>query len=288
MAIYAIGDIQGCYQQLKQLLINIQFNSDTDQLWFTGDLINRGPESLETLRFLHSLRDNITITLGNHDLHLLATAFHHRRPGRKDTLTDILEAPDQNLLIEWLRQQPLIHHDADLNVTMLHAGIHPEWSIAKAQSLASEVEQILRDDNQHIGFYQHMYGDKPSHWSDKLNGWSRLRFITNVLARLRYCDASGKLALNPKGEPGTQAEGYHPWYEIESRVSRNDKIIFGHWSTLDYKSDIYTRHNVFPIDTGCLWGGYLTALRIDIEPFERIKLDCPVSQKPISINKTKK
>jgi len=288
MATYAIGDIQGCYQQLEQLLNKIQFNSDTDKLWFTGDLINRGPDSLATLRLLYSLRDNVTTVLGNHDLHLLATAFHHKRPGKKDTLTEILEAPDRLQLLDWLRHQPLIHHDSDLDVTILHAGIHPDWSIAKAQALSSEVLQILRDDTQYVRFYQHMYGDKPNQWSEKLNSWPRFRFITNVLTRLRYCDTSGRLALGPKGAPGTQAEGFHPWYEIENRVSRNDRIIFGHWSTLDYESDIYTKHNVFPIDTGCLWGGKLTALRIDVEPFVRIQLDCPVSKKPTGLSKTKK
>ena len=280
MATYAIGDIQGCYQQLKQLLIKIQFNADKDELWFTGDLINRGPESLETLRFIHSLRDNTSIVLGNHDLHLLATAYHHKHPGKKDTLEELLNAPDLNMLLDWLRHQPLIHHDDTLSITMLHAGLHPAWSITKAKELASEVEKILQDDDKHIGFYQHMYGDKPHQWSDKLNSWSRLRFITNILTRLRYCTPSGETSLNPKGTPGTQPDGFHPWYEINNRVSRDDKIIFGHWSTLNFTDDIYTQHNVYPIDTGCLWGGKLTALRIDVTPFERIQLDCPTAQKP--------
>jgi len=283
MATYAIGDVQGCYQQLEQLLEKIHFNHDTDRLWFTGDLVNRGPHSLKTLRLIHSLRDNATVVLGNHDLHLLATAYHHKRPGKKDTLEDLLDAPDLYDLLHWLRHQPLIHHDSDLNVTMLHAGIHPNWSISKALSLAAEVEKILQDDESHIGFYRHMYGDKPHQWTDNLNSWSRWRFITNVFTRLRYCDKSGKLSLGPKGTPGTQPDNTHPWYEISDRVSRSEAIIFGHWSTLDFTNDIYTRHNVFPIDTGCLWGGKLTAMRIDITPFERIALDCPESQKPNGI-----
>ena len=280
MATYAIGDIQGCYQQLEQLLNNIQFDQKTDRLCFTGDLVNRGPDSLKTLRFIRSLEGSANVVLGNHDLHLLATAYHHKRPGKKDTLDDLLDAPDLFELLGWLRHQPLLHHDSTLKVTMIHAGLHPDWSIDKAQSLASEVEDILSDDDKHIGFYQHMYGDKPQQWSDNLNGWSRLRFITNALTRLRYCDATGKPTLNPKGTPGTQPDGFLPWYEIENRMSLNDKVIFGHWSTLDFTDDIYTRHNVYPIDTGCLWGGKLTALRIDVEPFERITLDCPMSQKP--------
>ena len=288
MATYAIGDIQGCCQQLEQLLEKIQFSRNDDQLWFTGDLINRGPHSLDTLRLIHSLRDNVTVVLGNHDLHLLATAYHHKHPGKKDTLDELLDAPDLYQLLDWLRLQPLIHHDSDLNITMLHAGIHPDWSISKAQSLASEVEKILQSNDKHIGFYQHMYGDKPYQWSEKLNSWPRLRYITNILTRVRYCDLTGKISLSPKGTPGTQPDGYFPWYEIKNRASKNDKIIFGHWSTLDYKSDIYTKHNVYPIDTGCLWGGKLTALRIDVEPFERIELDCPTSQKPNDFTNAKK
>lgn len=284
MATYAIGDIQGCHQQLVQLLSKIHFNQDSDQLWFTGDLTNRGPRSLETLRLIYSLRDNITVILGNHDLHLLATAYHHKHPGKKDTFSDILQAPDKQKLLDWLRHQSLIHQDKILNVTMIHAGIHPGWSIAKAKTLSLEVEKILQHNEKHIGFYEHMYGDKPVQWSDGLNSWSRLRFITNVLTRSRYYDGSDRLHLNPKGMPGTQAQGYYPWYEIEHRKSRDERIIFGHWSTLDFTVDIYAKHNVFPIDTGCLWGGKLTALRIDVEPFERIQINCPTLQKPGGYN----
>ena len=244
MATYAIGDIQGCYQQLKSLLNKINFNTDRDSLWFTGDLINRGPDSLETLRFIYSIRDNISVVLGNHDLHLLATAYHHKHPGKKDTLAEMLDAPDLFILLDWLRQQPLIHHDSDLDVAMLHAGIHPKWSIDRAIKLSREVEETIQDYKKHLGFYQHMYGDKPHDWSDDLTGWTRLRYITNAFSRMRYCDPTGSLALNPKGAPGTQPEGYLPWYEVKERVSRDTRIIFGHWSTLDYTSDIYLKYNV--------------------------------------------
>lgn len=278
MAIYAIGDVQGCHDQLNQLLQKIDFREDRDRLWFTGDLVNRGPRSLQTLRMIRSMDANVTVVLGNHDLHLLATAYDHQKPGKKDTLDAILAAPDREDLLTWLRYRPLIHVDKDLGLSMVHAGLHPQWSLDQAQSLAREVESVLRSDR-HITFYQHMYGDKPRKWSDDLNGWPRLRFITNTLTRLRYCDETGKIQLNAKGAPGTQPEGLRPWFEIQSRRSKKDQIIFGHWSTLALLKD-YRFKNVFPLDTGCLWGGRLTALRIDQEPFSYTSVDCPQSQKP--------
>ena len=280
MAVYAIGDIQGCHDQLVQLLRIINFRDDRDQLWFTGDLVNRGPKSLQTLRTIKSLGSNAIVVLGNHDLHLLATAYDHLKPGRKDTLDDILAAPDRDEILTWLRSLPLIHVDNKLGLSMVHAGLHPEWSLAEAQSLAREVESVLRSDK-HLKFYKHMYGDKPRSWTDDLKGWPRLRFITNIFTRLRYCDESGKAMLNTKGAPGTQPKGLHPWFEIESRRSKNERIIFGHWSTLALLNG-YEYSNVYPLDTGCLWGGKLTALRIDEEPFTRTSVDCPESQHPKS------
>ncbi len=280
MAIYAIGDIQGCHDQLVHLLDTINFKTDRDRLWFTGDLVNRGPESLLTLRMIKSMDANVTVVLGNHDLHLLATAYGHLKPGKKDTIDDILAAPDREELLMWLRSRPLIHVDNDPGFAMVHAGLHPDWSLEEALSLAGEVESVLRSDK-HVSFYEHMYGDKPRSWSKKLEGWSRLRFITNIFTRLRYCDNEGKARLNAKGAPGTQPKGLHPWFEIKSRRSKNSRIIFGHWSTLAVLKD-YTYTNVYPLDTGCLWGGKLTALRIDEEPFTRISIDCPESQKPQS------
>lgn len=278
MATYAIGDIQGCYDELKRLLHEINFNADKDKLWFTGDLVNRGPKSLQTLRFIHSLGENATIVLGNHDLHLLATAFDHERPGKKDTFDDILKAPDREKLLQWLRTLPLIYTDEDTGLVLVHAGLHPRWDIEKAQLLAREVESVLQSDK-HIQFYKCMYGDKPSTWSDDLTGWARTRYITNIFTRLRYCTPEGKIALGCKREPGTQPAGFHPWFSLEHRASRTSPIIFGHWSTLVLSKDI-EYPNVYPLDTGCLWGGHLTALRIDTAPYEVHRLDCQKAVTP--------
>ena len=285
MATYAIGDVQGCYDELQALLTQIKYNSDSDQLWFCGDLVNRGPKSLKTLRFIRSLEDNAITVLGNHDLHLLATAYDHRKPGKKDTFDAILQADDCYDLLDWLRQQHLVFHNKDKNITMLHAGIHPDWSITKTLQLANEIEQLLQSDN-HINFYKHMYGDKPLLWSDNLSGWSRYRFITNTLTRLRYCDKQGKPALNAKGPPGTQPEHLLPWYEIPNRQSQFDDIIFGHWSTLPH-AGLSSINNTYALDSGCLWGGLLTAMRIDKKPFEYTRLACPGAQKPTAKYKKK-
>jgi bis(5'-nucleosyl)-tetraphosphatase (symmetrical) len=278
MAIYAIGDIQGCYDELLQLLEKIKYRGDRDRLWFTGDLVNRGPKSLQTLRMIRAMDANAVTVLGNHDLHLLATAYDHQQPGKKDTIDDILAAPDREPLFDWLRSRPLMHVDKDLDLVMVHAGLHPDWTIEKAQSLAHEVESVLRSDK-HAVFYRHMYGDKPRKWSDDLKGWSRLRYITNIFTRLRYCDESGATSMGTKGAPGTQPKGLHPWFEIGSRRSKHNQIIFGHWSTLALLNE-YPYSNVYPLDTGCLWGGRLTAMRIDEKPFSKTSIDCPETQKP--------
>ncbi len=278
MAIYAIGDVQGCYDELLQLLDKINYREDRDRLWFTGDLVNRGPKSLQTLRLISAMGANAVTVLGNHDLHLLATAYDHQKPGKKDTIDDILTAADREPLLNWLRSRPLLHFDNDLDLVMVHAGIHPDWSVTKAQSLAHEVESVLQSDK-HFVFYRHMYGDKPRKWSDSLKGWPRLRYITNIFTRLRYCDESGAASMSAKGAPGTQPQGLHPWFEIETRRSRNDAIIFGHWSTLAMVKD-YPYNNVYPLDTGCLWGGHLTAMRIDEKPYIKTSIACPEAQKP--------
>jgi len=278
MATYAIGDIQGCFDELKELLTLIKFNSDHDQLWFCGDLVNRGPKSLETLRFIRSLEGNAISVLGNHDLHLLATAYDHRKPGKKDTLNELLCAQDADQLLEWLRHQHLIFHDDDTDITLLHAGIHPDWSINKTLQLGNEMHQVLRGEN-HVNFYKHMYGDKPHNWDDQLEGWSRYRFITNILTRLRYCDEHGQPSLNAKGAPGSQKNNLMPWYEVPARESQDDTIIFGHWSTLPH-AGLSSINNAYAIDSGCLWGGFLTAMRIDKKPFEYTRLPCPGAQKP--------
>lgn len=278
MATYAIGDIQGCYDELRQLLEKINFKSDCDTLWFTGDLVNRGPKSLETLRFIKAMNDNAITVLGNHDLHLLAAAYTGSKPGRKDTLDKILNAPDREELLNWLEHRPLIHTDDITNLTMVHAAIHPNWSIGQAQALAAEVEAILQSE-QHTDFYKNMYGDEPAVWSEDLRGWPRLRHITNVFTRLRFCHQDGALALSHKCEPGAQPEELQPWFSMENRASNNDNIIFGHWSTLILAKNI-VYGNVHPLDTGCLWGGHLTAMRIDDDSFSKVALQCPRLSQP--------
>jgi bis(5'-nucleosyl)-tetraphosphatase (symmetrical) len=274
MAVYAIGDLQGCFDELQALLDKISFDPVEDQLWFTGDLVNRGPKSLETLRFIHDLGPAAVTVLGNHDLHLLASAYGSRMDHAKDTLKPVLAAPDREELIDWLRRQPLLHHNAALGFTLVHAGLPPQWDLQLAQCCATEVETVLRSDG--IGdFLANMYGNKPKQWSGKLTGHDRLRFIINCFTRLRFCDTDGRLDLKSKGAPGSQPDNYLPWFEIPSRASKNLNIIFGHWSTLGLRND----PGVYPIDSACLWGGQLTALRIDTEP-ERIDLPCPGQQKP--------
>ena len=274
MAVYAIGDIQGCYDELQSLLELIHFNPLHDQLWFAGDLVNRGPKSLETLRFIKDLGDRAACVLGNHDLHLIATAYGHPLDNDDHTLDAILCAPDRDELIDWLRQQPLLHHDDTLGYTMIHAGLPPQWDLALAQQCAHEVETMLRGDNI-TDFIEHMYGNKPRRWSDDLSSWKRLRFIVNCLTRLRFCDDQGRLKLKYKGSPGSQPPEYHPWFEMPERKSRGLNIVFGHWSTLGKRSDA----GIFPLDTACLWGGELTALRIDTAP-QWFRLPCTGHQAP--------
>jgi bis(5'-nucleosyl)-tetraphosphatase (symmetrical) len=275
MAVYAIGDIQGCYDELLELLATLRFDRQHDRLWFVGDLVNRGPKSLETLRFVRELGPAAITVLGNHDLHLLAAA-HGIRPDNidDDTLEPILAAPDREQLIDWLRHLPLLHFDRDLGYLMIHAGLPPQWDLALAQRCAGEVEAVLRGSQLQL-FLARMYGNKPKQWSEELDGWDRLRFIVNCFTRMRFCDRNGRLELKSSGPPGSQPQGYYPWYEIPGRASRDMNIIFGHWSTLR-APDI---PGVYAIDTGCLWGGQLTALRIDNRP-ERIELPCHGWLKP--------
>jgi len=265
VATYAIGDLQGCYDELIALLDTINFDKNKDQLYFVGDLINRGPDSLKTLRFVRQLGTSAMTVLGNHDLHLLAIANgqeQYLHPG--DSFEDILNAADKDTLLTWLRKQPLIHQHKEPAFTILHAGLPPQWETGQAYEYAKEVEAALNADDCKK-YFAEMYGKQPDIWSDKLEGWERLRFITNCLTRLRYCDAAGRLDFKEKQAPGTQAPGLHPWFEIEHRLSRKDKIIFGHWASLrDYKQD-YKALNVYPTDMGCVWGGDLLAFRLEDE-----------------------
>ena len=261
MAVYAIGDVQGCFDELQALLELIHFDPAQDRLWFAGDLVNRGPKSLETLRFVRDLGKGAVTVLGNHDLHLLAIA--HGFPIKHDdhTMDDILGAPDRDELIDWLCNQPLLHHDDTLGFTMIHAGLPPQWDLHMALQCAHEVHAILHG-NQRPEFLDQMYSNKPNQWSEHLEGWDRIRFIVNCFTRLRFCDSKGKLKLKHKGPPGSQPKKLFPWFELENRASKDMKIIFGHWSTLGPRND----PGIYPTDTACLWGGELTALRIDTEP----------------------
>ncbi len=263
MATYAVGDIQGCYQELEALLAVCAFDSNADRLWCAGDLVNRGPQSLEVLRLLRPLGDTVTIVLGNHDLHLLAVANgHQHRLRRTDTLDAVLGASDLGEICEWLRHQPLFVNDSSTGFTLVHAGMPPQWDLELARKCAAEIEQILRGD-QCVEFLDAMYGSKPNRWSSKLAGLERARFITNCFTRLRYCSSDGRLALRETGPPGTQPAGLIPWYQAPQRRSAGHPVLFGHWSALTLDPRESAARQVYPLDTGCVWGGKLTALRLD-------------------------
>ena len=258
MATYAIGDIQGCFDELTNLLETIGFNKD-DTLWLCGDLVNRGPKSLETLRFIKQLGHQAVSVLGNHDLHLLAIHNGAIKKKKSDTLNAILNAPDRDELMDWLQKQPLLHSDTALNFTMVHAGIPPNWSINKAQRLASEVESVLHSPLAKT-FFDHMYGNTPNQWNDQLKDWDRLRLITNFFTRMRFCTPPDELEFTSKGGLETQPNGFLPWYKHAHRKTAEMRIVFGHWAALQGKTDTA---NVYALDTGCIWGEKLTALRLD-------------------------
>ncbi len=258
MATYAVGDIQGCLSDLYQLLNKIGFNRE-DCLWAAGDLVNRGPNSLETLRFFFKLGDRAKIVLGNHDLHLLACWHGARRLNRKDTFNEILNAPDRDQLLHWLQRQPLLYSDKQLNYTMVHAGVPPIWNLDEALSHAHEVENTLRGDHAR-DFFQHMYGNKPTTWLEGLDGFERLRVITNYFTRMRFCNTRGELELESKCGPESPPEGFKAWYLHPEHRCINEQIIFGHWATMMGNTGI---DNFIGLDTGCIWGGYLTALRLE-------------------------
>jgi bis(5'-nucleosyl)-tetraphosphatase (symmetrical) len=261
MAVWAIGDLQGCYGPTQRLLDKIRFDPAQDRLWFCGDLVNRGGESLETLRLVHSLREHCHVVLGNHDLSLLAISERTPDEQRRvnTDLQRILFADDRDALIGWLRERPLVHSDRTLGWMMLHAGLAPKWSTVHAEKHAREVERRLQGDGRRK-LLRNMYGDYPA-WSPALRGVERERAIINIFTRLRYCSPRGRIAFNEKGAPGTQAAGLYPWYEVPGRTERDLKIVCGHWSTLG----LFIGHGVHAIDTGAVWGGKLTALRLDSE-----------------------
>ncbi|HEY1898557.1 MAG TPA: symmetrical bis(5'-nucleosyl)-tetraphosphatase [Steroidobacteraceae bacterium] len=281
MARFAIGDVQGCATELRALLERLNFSADHDQLWFVGDLVNRGPQSLECLRLIRALGDSAVVVLGNHDLHLLAMTYGAQRQGKPgDTLGAILRAPDRDLLLQWLLERPLAYQDPAHGDLLIHAGLVPQWSAPQTVELAREVHTALLASPE--DFFAHMYGDKPDLWTAELRGADRLRFIVNTLTRLRVCTAAGRMALKakgppPQGQPGTpqHAAMLLPWFEVPGRASRDTRIIFGHWSALGYVN----AHGVIGLDTGCVWGGSLTAVNLD-EPIRPISVPCLGYQEP--------
>jgi bis(5'-nucleosyl)-tetraphosphatase (symmetrical) len=273
MALYAIGDVQGCNDELGALLHALKFSPDRDRLWFVGDLVNRGPDSLGVLRRIRALGDAATVTLGNHDLHLLAVAFGSGRIRSDDTLEQTLAAPDRDALLEWLTGRPLFHEDPALNLCMLHAGLAPQWDLTLARRCAREVENVLR--RHPLGLFERLYGDQPDRWDDTLEGEGRLRFIVNCFTRLRYVDADGRLALRVKGSPKkSQTPRLVPWFEAHEARWRGPRIVFGHWSTLGF----FDHDGVTGLDTGCVWGGTLTALRLDVPDSKPVQVPCVASQ----------
>lgn len=259
MATYAIGDIQGCFKPFLALLEKIKFNESHDTLWLTGDLVNRGPDSLDVLRYVYALGERHKIVLGNHDLHLLAVATNARQLHAGDTLNEILSAPDKDDLLDWLRHQPLLVTDEKLNYVMTHAGLPPCWSVAQAKSLAKEVENVLRDDHWQA-FFPHMYGNQPDCWSDALHGVDRLRCIVNYFTRMRFCDENSRLDFDNKSGLQHDGEEYLPWFKVKSRINKEVNIIFGHWAALEGVVDV---PHIYALDTGCVWGNKLTALRLE-------------------------
>jgi bis(5'-nucleosyl)-tetraphosphatase (symmetrical) len=255
MSTYAIGDVQGCYDALRTLLDDIRFDPAADTLWFVGDLVNRGPQSLETLRFVKSLGASAVTVLGNHDLHLLVVAAGYYQPHRGDTLDDIIKAPDRDELLDWLRRQKLLHVDRDY--AMVHAGLLPQWSIEDATRLAREFEDVLQGPD-HLELLRTLYGNQPDTWDDALTGYDRLRIIVNAMTRLRLCDIHGRMNFSHKESLADAPPGYLPWFDVPGRASAGTPIVCGHWAALG----VVLRADLIGLDSGCVWGRALSALRL--------------------------
>ncbi len=266
MATYAIGDIQGCYYAFQKLLESINFNPKVDALWLVGDVVNRGAHSLAVLRWCYEHQDSIQMVLGNHDLHTIAVAHGIRKPNRSDTIQSIIEAPDADNLLTWLRLQPLIVSNE--NYVMVHAGLLPQWQISDALSYAKEVEYALQSE-QYVDFLSNMYGNTPNSWQDNLVGYERLRVIVNAMTRMRVCTLAGELDFSFKGELKDVPNGYLPWFDLPNRASFQQTIIFGHWSALGLQQ----RENIVALDTGCLWGGKLTAICLETKEITQVSSD---------------
>ncbi len=256
MATYAIGDIQGCLTPLQKLLDRIRFDPSSDRLWFVGDLVNRGPHSLEVLRFVKGLEERCVVVLGNHDLHVLAVHCGVTRLRKQDTLQPVLEAPDADELLDWLRRQPMLHREGDY--LLVHAGLLPQWSADQAMRLAGEVESALRSDAYHT-LLPFIYRSEETRWSETIPFPARLGAITNVLTRMRMCSRDGLMDLAFKGPPAEAPAGLSPWFHLSPRASRTETVIFGHWSALG----VYMDDGVIALDGGCVWGNALACLRLE-------------------------
>ena len=273
MALYAIGDIQGCHAEFRDLLTLIGFSPDRDRLWLTGDLVNRGPESLAVLRDVKALGDAAITVLGNHDLHLLTVAAGHRRAHRDDTLAAILDAPDRNELLDWLARRPLaVEQDGTL---MVHAGVLPQWCVEDVVALAREVESVLAGGDRDV-FLRVLYGDEPHAWRDDLRGHDRLRAIVNALTRLRFCSSDGRMEFREKRGAQHAPEGFSPWFAHENRRTAPALVVCGHWSAMG----LLLAPNVMMIDSGCLWGGALTAVRFPDRRVFQVPSRAPVTPAP--------
>ncbi len=274
MATYAIGDLQGCYDPLCRLLDYISFDPAADRVWFVGDLVNRGPASLEVLRFVKSLGASATVVLGNHDLHLIMQADGYGKANKEDTLGDVLGAADRDELLAWLRAQPLFHLEGEW--AMVHAGLLPNWTVGQAKRLSDEVSAALTAEN-YRDFLAHMWGSEPAVWQDDLSGWDRLRVVVNAMTRMRYVTLEGAMefrAAGSKAPPDKGPRGCVPWFAAAPRASADHVIVCGHWSALGYREEA----NLLALDTGCLWGGSLTAVRLEDRQISR--LPCPQQEKP--------
>lgn len=255
MATYVVGDLQGCLHPLKKLLKRVKFSKE-DKLWCVGDIVNRGPESLATVEFLMQLGDRCQIVLGNHDLHLLAVYFAQREIKSSDTISSILSAPNLTEIIDWFTNQPIVYHQD--GYTMVHAGIYPTWSIEQAIKLGQEVSKTIKQNPKE--YFNHMYGNTPDYWDNHLLGYDRLRFITNACTRMRYCFQNGRLDLKNKSAPIDNHSATQPWFAIRHQQFKGDKILFGHWAALAGQCPLPDYH---ALDTGFVWGGELTLLRLD-------------------------
>jgi bis(5'-nucleosyl)-tetraphosphatase (symmetrical) len=277
VASYAIGDIQGCYHAFQALLERISFDQKSDRLWLVGDLVNRGNGSLEVLRWCYAHQDSLTVVLGNHDLHALVVAEGIVAAHKGDTLDVLLAAHDSDVLLNWLRHQRLIYQED--NHLMVHAGLLPQWTAEQALGYAAEVESVLHGEN-YLDFLKHMYGNLPDHWRDDLAGFDRLRVITNAATRLRICSTAGQMEFKFKGELYDIPAGYMPWFDVPNRATKDTQVIFGHWSALGLQQ----RENIYALDTGCLWGGKLTAMNIETKAVVQVDshpLDNPITLKAI-------